>query len=431
MTTAPSLAKRTRRGSLLQAIGPGILFASAAVGVSHLVQSTRAGAVYGFGLWGLVLLANLTKYPAFRFGPQYAVATRTSLLEGYRRQGRWALWLYGLLTLGTMFTVQAVVTLVTAGLAKVLFGLEASPITISFGLIAICAALIATGGYKALDRSAKVIATVLGISTVGATFLALPHIDWGNVPFWPEVSKLGAGDVLFMAGLVGWMPSAIDVAVWQSLWTLAREDETGHPPSMRESMFDFHAGYIGSALLAFCFVILGAGVMFGTGAKFEDSAGGFAAQVIDLYTSALGPFSRPIIGAAAFATMFSTTLTVIDGFPRALSVLSARLRGAEDRKREPPISEKRVYWSCVVALGIGSMLILVLLPKSMRSLVDLATTLSFLTAPILAWLNHRAVLAKEVPEEHRPRGWLLGMSWGGIAFQAIFAAYFLWITFFS
>ena len=140
-----------RSPNLLRALGPGVLFTGAAVGVSHLVQSTRAGAVYGLALVGLVLLANLTKYPGFRFGPLYAAATGTSLLEGYRRQGRWALALYAVLTFGTMFTVQAAVTVVTAGLAKVLFGIDASPLALSAGLLVICAGLVASGGYRALD----------------------------------------------------------------------------------------------------------------------------------------------------------------------------------------------------------------------------------------------------------------------------------------
>ena len=33
---------------LLKTLGPRVLFASAAIGVSHLVQSTRAGADFGF-----------------------------------------------------------------------------------------------------------------------------------------------------------------------------------------------------------------------------------------------------------------------------------------------------------------------------------------------------------------------------------------------
>ena len=40
-------SKLTLRG-VLKALGPGILYAGAAIGASHLVQSTRAGASYGF-----------------------------------------------------------------------------------------------------------------------------------------------------------------------------------------------------------------------------------------------------------------------------------------------------------------------------------------------------------------------------------------------
>ena len=89
----------------LRSVGPGILFAGAAIGVSHLVQSTRAGAGYGLALLWLVVLANVFKYPGFEAGPRYAAATGTSLLEGYRRLGTWALVLFLALTVSTMFTV--------------------------------------------------------------------------------------------------------------------------------------------------------------------------------------------------------------------------------------------------------------------------------------------------------------------------------------
>ena len=56
-------------------LGPGIMFAGAAIGVSHLVQSTRAGADYGFGLIWALLLINLIKYPSFAFGVHYTSRT--------------------------------------------------------------------------------------------------------------------------------------------------------------------------------------------------------------------------------------------------------------------------------------------------------------------------------------------------------------------
>ena len=45
-----------------QKLGPGLLFAGAAIGVSHLVQSTRAGADFGWGLLWAIILVNLFKY---------------------------------------------------------------------------------------------------------------------------------------------------------------------------------------------------------------------------------------------------------------------------------------------------------------------------------------------------------------------------------
>ena len=52
----------------LKKLGPGLLFAGAAIGVSHLVQSTKAGADFGLGLLWALLLVNLFKYPFEFFG---------------------------------------------------------------------------------------------------------------------------------------------------------------------------------------------------------------------------------------------------------------------------------------------------------------------------------------------------------------------------
>ena len=108
---------------LLKKLGPGLLFAGAAIGVSHLVQSTRAGAEFGMGLLWALILVNIFKYPFFQYGPRYATATGESLLDGYYKLGRGILIAYAIITLATMFTIQTAVTIVTAGLAIELFGI--------------------------------------------------------------------------------------------------------------------------------------------------------------------------------------------------------------------------------------------------------------------------------------------------------------------
>ncbi len=418
-----------RNRNFFKALGPGILWAGAAIGVSHLVQSARAGASFGLGLVGLVIIANFFKYPAFSFGPRYAAATGTSLLEGYRRQGRWALWLYAFVTAGTMFTVQGAVTLVTASLAATILGV-AGPgpvVALAAAITVACALLLIVGRYRYLDRITKVIVVLLLISTSMATVLVLPKVDWSTLRFLPDTALfVDPAAVLFMVALVGWMPSAFDLSIWHSLWTLARAQETGHAPTLREALLDFKIGYFFTALLALCFVTLGSGVMFHSGRQFADAPSAFADQVITLFTANLGPWSRPIIAVAALTTMFSTTLTVVDGFPRAIAALVSRFKTIEVPGQASTHSA-RVYWTALLALASGSIVLMMFFLRSLTALVDVATTLSFLSAPFLAWLNHRAMLGPEISVAARPGRGLIFYSWSGIGFSAVFALYFIWL----
>ena len=73
---------------LKKTLGPGILFASTAIGVSHLVQSTRAGANYGFSLLIFIIIANIFKYPFFEFASRFSNSTEKSIIEGYKILGK-------------------------------------------------------------------------------------------------------------------------------------------------------------------------------------------------------------------------------------------------------------------------------------------------------------------------------------------------------
>ena len=159
--------------NFLKKLGPGLLFAGAAIGVSHLVQSTRAGADFGFGLLWALLLVNLFKYPFFQFGPRYAMATGESLLEGYQKLGKGVLLAYFALSLGTMVTIQAAVTIVTAGLAVQLFGITTDITLWCFIITAICFAILIIGKYKVLDTVMKVIISILTVTTVIAVASAV------------------------------------------------------------------------------------------------------------------------------------------------------------------------------------------------------------------------------------------------------------------
>ncbi|AHK80141.1 permease [Ectothiorhodospira haloalkaliphila] len=413
-----------RPGLLRHAIGPGLLMAGAAIGVSHLVQSTRAGAEYGLLLLPLVLLACLLKYPFLEFGPRYAAATGENLLIGYRRLGRWALGLFALVTLGTMFIIQAVVTVVTAGLFGMVFGMDASPATLSAWIMGGCLLLLAIGNYRGVDLGMKVIMGALTISTLATVALA-----FGESPDWSTLSGIAqapqvwtAAGVAFLLALLGWMPIPLDVAVWHSLWTLERSRETGTRPSLGQALTDFRIGFLAATLLALAFLLLGALTLHGTGQGFADSAVGFSAQLVDLYAGALGEWSRPLIAVAALTTMFSTTLAVTDAYPR---VITALIRAARADERGvvlgPPEDHRWPYVLSLVVVLSGALTLIYLAGERFTTFVDLATTISFLSAPVLAWLTLRVVTDEHMPPAARPGPVLLGLAWVGLIFLISFS----------
>jgi Mn2+/Fe2+ NRAMP family transporter len=59
-------------------------------------------------------------------------------------------------------------------------------------------------------------------------------------------------------------------------------------------------------------------------------------------------------------------------------------------------------------------LVLALFIGNLTTLVDFATIVSFLTAPILGYLNLKAITSSEVAVEHRPGKAMLVLSWLGL-----------------
>ncbi len=419
------------RSGRLKALGPGILYAATAVGTSHLVQSTRAGASYGLALVVFIVLAYIAKYPAFRFGAQYASATGRSLLHGYRQQGNWAVYVYIAIAVGTVFAALPAVTLVTAGLVKAAFDLQWGTFPIATVILTICATVLIVGGYPVLDRVVKVLMAILAIATLLATILVIPKIDWAmSGSLWP--ASITTADVFFIVALLGFMPSSVDISVWHSLWSVAKARDSKQAPTLRDSLYDFHVGYFGTFVLALCFVLLGTGVMHNSGVEFAKSPAGFAAQLINLYQQTLGDWSGPLIGTIAVAVMFSTVLAGLDGYPRA-AVSIFRLyknREAEDNERSVVI-DKRAYALTVCVLALGSLVILYFLVSSLQVVVDVAATIMFLFAPVVAWLNHRVMKSSLIPHESRPARGLFVLSGAGIIWLAAFSAYFLYLRFLS
>lgn len=375
-----------------QLLGPGLVYAGAAVGVSHLVQSTRAGAQFGAILFVVVILANLFKYPSFEFSSRYVAATGENLLHGYKKLGKWAVILFFFFSFLTMFTIQAAVTIVTAGIVQNLTGFNLGAQWWSLILLAISSVLLYTGQYKYLDKGAKVVIILLSIATLISLALSfgIRSATSGTSLDWTNYQHLA-----FLVAFIGWMPAPIDVAIWSSLWGVEKNRVENKRATLSEALFDFRVGYLGTAILAIAFVLLGANAFYGSGEVLAANSVQFAEQLISMYTKSLGVWAAPFIALAAFLTMFSTTITCLDAFPRVMRAIAEQL----DIVRVE--TQKRDYIIGLLLVDVVTVIILFFFVKNMRGMVDFATTVAFVTAPILALLNYLAVKHKSFPKEYQ------------------------------
>ncbi len=412
-------------GTFRSAFGPGLLFAGTAIGLSHLVQSTRAGAVYGLAIGLAILLIHALKYPLFRFGAYYTAASGESLIEGYRRQGVFAVWLLLGAILCYMFFAMGAVSMLSAALIQTALGFEADARVFGAGILVVGVVFLLVGRFHWLDLVNKVLIVVLAVSTFAAAVLSLPRLHWSSLTMAPDQFDLKL--LLFIAALGGFMPVSTDASAWQSVWTLAKARDAGVRLRLPSVLADFNLGYCGSAFFAACFLVMGAATMYSDGVAPAAEAPSFAAQLIGLYETALGAWAHPLIAASVISVMLTTALTGLDALPRVLVVITRVLRGdSPGGISEVPLDSGAMYRTYMILLAAGSIsLVFFMADSSFRTFLDFGTTVAFLVAPVIALLNHRAVFGPGVPPELHPgRGMWVWSVIGIAAFATFTLVYF-------
>ncbi|MDT9487955.1 NRAMP family divalent metal transporter [Streptococcus mutans] len=405
--------ERSTWKSKFKAMGPGILMASAAVGGSHIVSSTQAGAIYGWQLAIIVLLVNLFKYPFFRFGSQYTLQNNKSLIEGYKEKGKLYLWVFFIMNIFSAVVNTAAVGILAAAILYNIFpngfGLSISQLTTA--LIIVTLAMLLIGGYRFLDGLSKWVMTALTLATTLAVVIALfKHREYAPDFTAPSPWQLTA--LPFIVSLMGWMPAPIEISAINSMWTVEKRKTA--KVSLTDGIFDFNVGYIGTAILAFIFLALGALIQFGSDQQVKSASAAYIAQFINMYESSFGAWSRLLIAFIAFLCIFGTTITVIDGYSRANNETMRLLFGRKEA------SQKALnVW--MVFTSIIGIIIVLLFAGDVATLMRFAMIASFLTTPVYAYLNYSLVNNKE----HKLSVWLNWLSIFGLIYLAGFAIFFL------
>lgn len=408
--------KRSIAG-LLSRLGPGLMFAAVAIGVSHLVFSTQAGAGYGFSLIWLIVLISLLKYPAFRFSSDYASATGNSLVPAYAKISKLAVTWLAIGFVADMFSATAAVALVSAGLFVSVLGLPLSGPQVAVGLLIVSGLLLYKGQYTRAERIIKVLVIAFSVLAVIAMFSSIPQIGSNGRAVFAELS-ITETNILFIIALAGWMPIPTNGAVLLSTWVREKRIASGDAFDARTARADLRIGFTLTIVLAICFTVLGTAVLFDTGREVPTSAGGFATELLSLFTAAIGTWAYPIIAAAAIAVMWSTLIALMDVMPR----VSDRLLGILTHRADDAPPRYALFLTIQV---VGCSLILLLLISSFNTFVMFATSVGFITAPAIAYYNYRAITSEEVPAEHRPGSFITNWNRVAIVAMTLFALGFI------
>lgn len=395
----------------LRRLGPGLLFAATAVGVSHLVQSTRAGAEFGLTLSALIVLACLIKYPAFRFGAEYAAIRGESVIDGYQRQGRWLLVLILVATGIEGVGAIPAVSLVAAGLTMNLLGIQANAVGVTIAVSGLATAMLLFGRYRLLENITRVFVVIFSVLSVIAAIAAATELSAGRPLGAPFV--FNEQNLLLSVSVAGWMPTGLSGSIFLSLWVIARTNLLERPITEDETRFDFNVGYVATLILALCFLLMGTALLFGTDIELAESSVGFTAQLVGLFTHTIGQWARLVVTVAALAVMLSTVLAVTDGFPRVYAALVLRLFPGREW------GEDRLYRVFLGLQIVTSLTILLALLRTFGTFIDFITALGFLTAPVIAYLNHRIMFSEDMPLQRQPAPWLRHWSMGAVVVLAV------------
>lgn len=405
-------AENEQQGFNWRIFGPGILMASAAIGGSHLVSSTQAGAIYGWQLAIMIILANFFKYPFFRFGSDYVYDTGESLISGYYKKSKVYLWVFFALSVVSSVISTGAVALLAAVILGFMLpaGIEVSTITLSIIVMGVSWVFLIAGHYRLLDGLTKWIIIALTIATIAAVVIAAgkPTV---MTPDFVATSPWNLATLGFIVALMGWMPAPLEFAAINSMWTSAKikADHTTH----RQGRLDFNVGYMTSAVLALLFLSLGVFVQYGSGQEIQTSGGAYVGQLISMYTATIGEWSRLLVAFIAFMCMFGTTITCADGYGRANAESWRLLKGNLE------LSEKQVlFWTTYSA--VGGLIIIMFFTGQLGAMLKFAMITAFVSAPIFGWLNYRLVKNHE-----RLSPVMNAWSVAGLLFLAAFSVLFL------
>ncbi|MEV1291406.1 Nramp family divalent metal transporter [Pseudonocardia sp. NPDC049635] len=240
----------------IRSIGPGLVAAATGVGAGDLVATMIAGASFGTVLLWAAIVGTLVKLALGEAVGRWHLASGATMLDGWRRLGRWATVFFGVYIIVWGFVYGATaMSAVGLPLNAMFDGLSVR----WWGIIAGIAGLLLVWfqRYALFEKVMTVGVAVMFVSVVGIAVLVGPDLGAlasGLVP------RLPSGSVVYVLGLIGGVGGTITMSSY-GYWLYAKGWKGPRWLSMMR--LDNAVGYVLTGLFVIAMLVVGSTVLFG------------------------------------------------------------------------------------------------------------------------------------------------------------------------
>lgn len=312
-------------------LGPGFLWMVSAAGSGEILFTPRVGALYGYTLMWAMLAAVILKWFINREIGRYTVCTGKTIVDGFAElpgPKNWAI--YFILIPQIFVAVTSIAGLAGSAATALVLALPGDIRIWTILSIAVSTGLVLWGRFKAIERTATILAIALGVAAIIAAISILPQGDKlasGLVPKMPD--NVEYEEIL---PWLGFMLSGAAGLIWYSYWIqkkgygvknnpdaknevkLNKDDISKLRKWVQQMTADSTVAVAGTFIVTLSFLILGTELLMPKGLIPEEN------KVAEVLGNMLGELWGPVgfwfMITAVFVGFWDTVLSDQDGFGR-------------------------------------------------------------------------------------------------------------------
>jgi Mn2+/Fe2+ NRAMP family transporter len=375
-------------GSRLRLVGPGLVVAATGVGAGDMVTSLTAGTEFGTVLIWAIILGAALKFALTEGLGRWYMATRTTVLDGWHSMGWWATGYFMVyLALVTFFfgaaAPSASALAVTAMFPGVMpLWVWAVLHSVVFGFL-ICI----IGRYGLFERVMEVFVGLMFVTVVGLAILLVP--DVGALALGTVVPRMPEGSLPFVLAVIGGVGGTFTLVSY-TYWVRERGwRRPGWIPMMRT---DLGVGYIATGIFMVAMLVIGAELLFASGASIEDEGG--LVELSNPIAERFGPVASWLFLIGFWAAATSSITGAWNGGAYLFGDLIRTIRRVPEEEGEEYLSEKGFFFRAFLVWITFPPLILLTFDEPVLIVIIYASLGAFFMpflAITLIWLLNRRV----------------------------------------